>query len=32
LTLFPGIAIAALVLGLNFVGDALRDRLDPRAT
>lgn len=32
LTLFPGIAIATLVLGLNFVGDALRDRLDPRAT
>lgn len=32
LTLFPGLAIALLVLGLNFVGDALRDRLDPRAT
>jgi peptide/nickel transport system permease protein len=31
LTLVPGIAIALLVLGLNFVGDALRDRLDPRS-
>jgi peptide/nickel transport system permease protein len=32
LTIFPGIAIALLVLGLNFVGDGLRDRLDPRTT
>lgn len=31
LTLFPGIAIAGLVLGLNFLGDGLRDRLDPRS-
>ena len=31
LTVFPGLAIALLVLGLNFVGDALRDALDPRA-
>ena len=31
LTIFPGIAIALLVLGFNFVGDALRDALDPRA-
>jgi len=30
LTVFPGLAIALLVLGFNFVGDALRDRLDPR--
>jgi peptide/nickel transport system permease protein len=30
LTLFPGIAIALLVLGLNFLGDGLRDRIDPR--
>jgi len=30
LTLFPGLAIALLVLGLNFLGDGLRDRLDPR--
>ncbi len=28
LTLFPGLAIVALVLGFNFVGDGLRDRLD----
>jgi peptide/nickel transport system permease protein len=31
LTVFPGLAIALLVLGFNFVGDALRDALDPRA-
>jgi peptide/nickel transport system permease protein len=30
LTIFPGMAIAILVLGLNFLGDGLRDRLDPR--
>ena len=30
LTLFPGLAIAALVLGFNFLGDGLRDRIDPR--
>jgi peptide/nickel transport system permease protein len=30
LTVFPGIAIAMLVLGFNFLGDGLRDRLDPR--
>ena len=28
--LFPGIAIAAIVLGLNLLGDGLRDLLDPR--
>ena len=27
LTIFPGIAIAALVLGFNFLGDGLRDKL-----
>lgn len=32
LTLFPGLAIALLVVGFNFAGEALRDRLDPRAT
>jgi len=32
LTIFPGIAIASLVLGFNFVGDGLRDRIDERAT
>jgi peptide/nickel transport system permease protein len=31
LTIFPGLAIGLLVLGFNFVGDALRDALDPRA-
>lgn len=30
LTLFPGLAIALLVLGFNFLGDGLRDWLDPR--
>jgi len=28
--LYPGLAIFALVLSLNVIGDALRDRLDPR--
>ena len=28
--LFPGLAIVAAVLGLNLLGDALRDWLDPR--
>jgi peptide/nickel transport system permease protein len=32
LTIFPGLAIALLVMGFNFAGDALRDRLDPRLT
>ncbi len=31
LTIFPGLAIAVLVLGFNFLGDELRDRLDPMA-
>jgi peptide/nickel transport system permease protein len=30
LTLFPGLAIAVLVLGFNFVGDGLRDLTDPK--
>ena len=30
LALFPGIAVAVSVLGLNLVGDGLRDALDPR--
>lgn len=29
-TVFPGIAIIITVLGFNFLGDALRDALDPR--
>jgi peptide/nickel transport system permease protein len=32
LTIFPGIAIAILVLGFNFLGDGLRDALDPTTT
>jgi ABC-type dipeptide/oligopeptide/nickel transport system permease subunit len=28
--LFPGLAILTVVLAFNFVGDALRDQLDPR--
>lgn len=31
LSIVPGAAIALLVLALNFLGDALRDLLDPRA-
>lgn len=30
LTLFPGLGIALLVLGFNFVGDGLRDLVDPK--
>jgi peptide/nickel transport system permease protein len=30
LALFPGLAILLLVLGINLVGDWLRDQLDPR--
>jgi peptide/nickel transport system permease protein len=30
LTLFPGLAIALLVLGFNFLGDGLRDATDPK--
>jgi len=30
LVLFPAIAVAGAVLGFNFIGDALRDQLDPR--
>jgi len=29
-SVFPGLAIAAAVLGFNLLGDALRDALDPR--
>jgi peptide/nickel transport system permease protein len=29
-SLFPGLAIAVCVLGLNLIGDGLRDALDPR--
>jgi len=30
LVLFPAAAVAGAVMGFNFLGDALRDRLDPR--
>jgi peptide/nickel transport system permease protein len=30
LVLFPGLAVVLTVLGLNLLGDGLRDRLDPR--
>ena len=30
LAVFPGVAIAVAVLGLNLVGDGLRDLLDPK--
>jgi peptide/nickel transport system permease protein len=30
LTIFPGLAIALMVLGFNFLGDGLRDRFDPK--
>ena len=31
LAIFPGLAIMTTILGLNFLGDGLRDVLDPRA-
>ena len=30
LTIFPGVLLAIVVLGFNFLGDGLRDSLDPR--
>jgi peptide/nickel transport system permease protein len=30
LSIFPGLCIAATLLGINTLGDAVRDRLDPR--
>ena len=30
LAVFPGVAIALSVLGLNLLGDGLRDVMDPR--
>ena len=32
LAVYPGVAIALAVLGLNLLGDGLRDLLDPRLT
>lgn len=31
LTVFPGLFLAVVVLGFNFLGDGLRDAIDPRA-
>jgi peptide/nickel transport system permease protein len=31
ISIFPGLAIFATVLGLNLLGDGLRDILDPQA-
>jgi len=31
LTIFPGLAILVVVLSVNFIGDGLRDALDPKA-
>jgi peptide/nickel transport system permease protein len=30
LAIFPGLCISLALLGVNLLGDALRDRLDPR--
>lgn len=30
LTIFPGLCLALVVLGFNFLGDGLRDRFDPK--
>ena len=30
LSIFPGLALSLAVFGFNVLGDALRDRLDPR--
>ncbi|MGE8642165.1 MAG: ABC transporter permease, partial [Achromobacter sp.] len=30
LSILPGLAIALALLGINLLGDAVRDRLDPR--
>ena len=30
MSIFPGLAIMLVVLGFNFLGDGLRDILDPR--
>lgn len=32
LMIYPGLAVTATVLGMNLLGDALRDALDPRGT
>jgi ABC-type dipeptide/oligopeptide/nickel transport system permease subunit len=30
MSIFPGLAITVTVIGFNFLGDGLRDFLDPR--
>jgi peptide/nickel transport system permease protein len=30
LAIFPGLAITLAIFGFNFIGDALRDAIDPR--
>lgn len=30
LSIFPGLSIALALLGINLLGDAVRDRFDPR--
>ena len=30
LSMFPGIAIVVTIIALNFIGDGLRDALDPK--
>ena len=30
IAIFPGLAIVLSVLGINLIGDALRDHLDPK--
>ena len=30
MTIFPGLAIMITILALNFLGDGLRDALDPK--
>ena len=30
LVVFPALAVMAVILSFNFLGDALRDRMDPR--
>jgi oligopeptide transport system permease protein len=30
--IFPGLALSLTLFALNFLGDGLRDALDPRAT
>jgi peptide/nickel transport system permease protein len=30
-SVFPGLAIFSVVMGFNFLGDGIRDWLDPRA-